>query len=324
MSSRLEAMRAKLAEQKQKQENGGGNAVARREYAHWNIDIGQSVTLRFVPDADPNDFFWKKKLTYDWKYPSATEPGQSVRVIMPCRNMYDGYTGDKACPVRKKLSAMFDAKGAEEEAARPYWVKTSYLYAGFVRRSSYNEPAVPENPIRIFDLNKKLHEFIEGSILVDDPERQLPADPVDYENGINFIIEKKRNGDFANYLPSWSQKVTSLTDEEQAALKQYGLVSLKGELPTKPSDEAFAIQMSMLEAALAGEPWNPEWETHFKPFKVKKAEGGSFSAGSKPKLDTPPENDDGDTPAPQLSTKAQDVMARLRGLNAAKTGAAAE
>ncbi len=321
MTNRLDAYRAKLAERKQQQDSGP--AVARREYPHWKIDIGQTVSLRFTPDADPNDFFWLKKLTYDWKFASPTVPGEIVRVIMPCRNMYDGYTGDKSCPVRKKLSAMFDAGGDAKERARPFWINTSYLYEGFVRRSPYNEPAVPENPIRIFDLNKKLHEFIEGSLLVDDPERQLPADPVDYDNGLNFIIEKKKNGDYAAYTPSWSQKPTPLSEEEKLAIKQYGLVSLKSALPEKPSDEAFSIQMSMLETALAGEPWNPEWEVHFKPMKNKKSDG--LSAGSKPKLDAPEPDDEegGEASAPQLSTKAQDVLSRLRTLKTG-TNAAAE
>lgn len=313
MTSRLDAMRAKLAEQKKRQDEGGGNAVARREYPHWKIDFDETVSLRYLPDADEtNDYFWRKKLMYDWKFASPDTPGETVRIIMPCRNMYDGYTGDKACPVRKKLSAMFDAKGEQEEAAKPFWVTTSYLYSGFVRRSPYNEPAVPENPIRIFDLSKKLHEYIEGSILVDDPDRKLAYDPVDYENGLNFIIEKKRNAKgYADYTNSqWSKNPTPLSEEEKAAIKQWGLVNLKEELPAKPSDEAFSIQMSMLEAALANEPWNPEWEAHFKPFKNKARDGASATA--KPKLDIPEDTDTGSSEPPQISAKANDVLARIR------------
>lgn len=317
--SRLDEMRAKLAAQKKKQdEGGGGPAIARREYPHWKINFDENVSLRFLRDADEaNDFFWKKKQMYDWKFASPDTPGEQVRVIMPCRNMYDGYTGDKSCPVRKKLSAMFDTKQNDLiEAAKPYWITTSYLFSGFVRRSPYNEPAVPENPIRLFDLSKKLHEYIEGSILVADEDRKLSVDPVGEEAGLNFIIEKKRNaGGFADYSGSqWSKNPTPLSEEERLAIKQFGYVNLTEALPEKPTDEAFAIQMSMLEAALAGEPWNPEWEQYFKPMKAKKGE--AFSAGAKPKLEVPPETDDGEPSAPpQISAKASDVLARIRGMS---------
>ena len=57
----LAEIRARLqaAENKQGgQSTGGDNSI----YPHWNMEEGQSATLRFLPDGNSkNTFFWQEK-----------------------------------------------------------------------------------------------------------------------------------------------------------------------------------------------------------------------------------------------------------------------
>ena len=59
----LAEIRAKLKEQETNtggnNRSGGDNAI----YPFWNMQEGQSSTLRFLPDGDDtNTFFWKERL----------------------------------------------------------------------------------------------------------------------------------------------------------------------------------------------------------------------------------------------------------------------
>ncbi|MBQ0941679.1 hypothetical protein, partial [Acinetobacter baumannii] len=82
----LAEIRARLAaaeSNKGGQSQGGDNAI----YPHWNIDEGQSATLRFLPDGNAkNTFFWAERAMI--KLPFAGIKGEmdskQVQVQVPC------------------------------------------------------------------------------------------------------------------------------------------------------------------------------------------------------------------------------------------------
>ena len=73
----LAEIRAKLKSQETNtggQRSGGGdNAI----YPFWNMQEGQSATLRFLPDGNAdNTFFWTERLMIKLPFPSIKgEPG---------------------------------------------------------------------------------------------------------------------------------------------------------------------------------------------------------------------------------------------------------
>jgi len=318
---KLSRLKARLAEKQKNDGNSGGFDL--RYYAFWLMNVDESVTLRFIEDADEsNDFFWRDKMIYDWTFADPETPGETVRIKIPCRNMYE----DKSDPVLKQLSDMFDKGGASREAAKPLWVKKSYLYQGFVRKSLIEENEVPDNPIRVFDLSKTLHNKVLSQLLETDEDLKLPYTIQEKgvaknftEHGHNFMVKKTKNGEHNSYDNScFAMRPAPLTDDELAALEQYGPFNLSDLLPKMPSDEAYELLPEMVEAVIAGEPWNPEWESHWKPFGRNSNTEETKSVTRKEKasmvkdLESEMEKED-DTPAETVkTTSTQAVLEKLR------------
>jgi hypothetical protein len=134
---------------------------------------------------------------------------------------------------------------------------------GFVKQDPLNEATPPENPIRKFIITPQIFAIIKAALLDPDMEHS----PVDYINGTDFIVSKTSKGGFADYGTSkWARKESSLTEEMQDAINQYGLVDLTSYLPKKPTPEQLAIQFEMFQASLDGELYDPDkWGQYYKP-----------------------------------------------------------
>ncbi len=118
-----------------------------------------------------------------------------------------------------------------------HWKKPVYSYQGFVGKG-FAEEEVPENPIRIFPMNKKLHRLIYDSIFdnEEDPFDALPCGEFTEEDvqailgdakvdmskfeGYNFIIKKLQQGEYADWTTGsgWSKSQYALTEEQLAEL----------------------------------------------------------------------------------------------------------
>ena len=122
-------------------QTGGDNSI----YPHWNMEEGQSATLRFLPDANTkNTFFWQERAMIRLPFAGIKGEGDSkqVYVQVPCVEMW----GD-ACPILAEVRTWFKDKSLEE-MGRKYWKKRDYIFQGFVRENPINEDKAPENPIR--------------------------------------------------------------------------------------------------------------------------------------------------------------------------------
>ena len=313
-----EQMRAKL----------GGNrndGEVSEEYAFYynffRIDFGESVSMRFIKNNDPDAAFgYTEKMMYDWTFADPENPGQQVRVKIPCRNMYE----PKTDPVYKTISALFE-NPSTEDVARQFWVKRNYLYNGFVRQSPLQEATPPENPIRVFNLSKGLHNVILSAIQQTNPDLQLAGNPFDYEEGLNFIAKKGKNAKgYADWKSesSFSSRLTPLTEDELAAIEKYGEFDCSTLLPAMPSDEAYKILPDVLDAGLSGEPWNKEWNEYFRAFNVKSDDTSAVAKNEAPmakaltekSVEAEEENDPNDIveDAAPKSAAASDLLNRLK------------
>lgn len=273
--STLDAIKAKLLESQKKnnREEGGQRSTGdNASYPFWNIPVGQTAHLRFLPDADPeNVFFWVKreviKLPFagvvGGQYPT-TKP---VTVTIPCIDMFD-----MQCPVTARIRPWWKGNDAEVALARTYYKKKSYIFQGFVVQSPFEEQNVPENPIRRFILNPSLYEIVEKSLM--NPE--MEDAPTDYVNGRDFKVSKTQKGEYANYqTSSWSFRTRSLNEAELSAIDQHGLYDLKKYRGEAPDANGVEIIKAMLEASLAGDPFDMDsFGEHYRPYGARDEAGG--------------------------------------------------
>ena len=290
----LAEIRARLQAAETKQ---GGNSTGgdRSIYPHWNMEEGQSATLRFLPDGNnKNTFFWVERQMI--RLPFAGIKGEmdskQVMVQVPCVEMWE----PNSCPILAEVRTWFKDKSLEE-MGRKYWKKRSYIMQGFVRENPIGDDTTPDNPIRKFIIGPQLFATIKA-VLMDPETEELPTDAL---RGLDFRISKTQKGGYADYSTSkWSRKESALTETEQAAIEAHGLFDLNTFLPKRPGDVELRVIKEMFEASVDGQPYDTErWGQYFRPAGVNAPAGGSTSDAETP-APTPAARPS--TPAPVAET----------------------
>ena len=318
----LAEIRAKLQASSQQNtggSTGGDNAI----YPHWNIAEGTNATVRFLPDADPNNtFFWVERAMI--KLPFAGVKGDTaskpVTVQVPCMEMWG-----ETCPILTEVRPWFKDKSLEE-MGRKYWKKRSYLFQGFVVDSKLQEDKTPENPIRRFIIGSQIFNLVKNALM----DAEIEELPTDYVRGLDFKITKTSKGGYADYsTSSWARRERALSEQELAAINQYGVFNLKDFLPKKPGEVELKIMKEMFEASVDGEAFDMDrWGQYFKPAGYNAPAGSGATAKAAPAA-APADDQIDDEPAPVASTpapalkvesaggdnpsaRAQDILAMIR------------
>jgi hypothetical protein len=333
----LAAIRAKLQAQENRTTQNQGMAQSDNGmYPHWNMQEGQSATVRFLPDGDTsNSFFWVEKamikLPFQGIKGQAGSEGKEYIVQVPCMEMYG-----ENCPILAEVRTWYKDEGLKE-IANKYWKKRTYLFQGFVRSNPLTEDKTPENPIRRFLISPQIFGVIKASLM--DPE--IEELPTDFVRGLDFNIKKTSKGGYGDYTTSgWGRRESALTEVEQAAIEAHGLFNLKDFLPKKPSDTELRVIKEMFEASVDGRPYDPDrWSQYYKPWGLNVAPAGQSAgntadAGDEPapvsrpqpaakaepvaeSASTPPWEGEEEAPRPTAkpavsSDKAQDILAMIR------------
>lgn len=275
MATTLADIRAKLAALDSKSAARGTGNSDKTTYAFWNLPDGATSTIRFLPDADSkNTFFWAErqliKLTFSGILGGENKP---VSIQVPCGEMF----GD-ACPVLAEVRPWFK-DASMEEMGRKYWKKKSYMFQGLVVKNSLEEEA-PENPIRKFIIGPQIFNIIKAALM--DPD--MESLPTDYVSGTDFLLTKTSKGKYADYGTSkWARKERALTEDELAAIDQYGLFSLRDFLPARPTADHYKAIAEMFEASVNGEAYDADrWAQYYKPYGVDVPEGTKLQATTAP------------------------------------------
>ena len=267
----LAEIRARLqaSENKGSNNTGGGDKSI---YPHWNMEEGQSATLRFLPDGNSkNTFFWQERAMIRLPFNGIKGEMESKQVMVqvPCVEMWQ-----EACPILAEVRTWFKDKSLED-MGRKYWKKRSYIMQGFVRENPIGDDKTPDNPIRKFIIGPQLFTLIKGALM--DPElEELPTDTL---RGLDFRITKTQKGGYADYNTSkWARKESALTETEQAAIDAHSLFDLSTFLPKKPGDVELKVIKEMFEASVDGQPYDTErWGQYFRPAGVNAPAGGSLT-----------------------------------------------
>ena len=259
MSKTLEEIRKKLQALDTKRAPGSNDKAL---YPHWNMPEGSSAQVRFLPDGnEDNTFFWVEKQVI--KLPFAGIKGHDehkpVEVVVPCMEMW-GSKG--SCPILAEVRPWWNDKSLED-MARKYWIKRTYYTHGFVRQDPIKDAETPDNPIRKFVIGSQIFKILKAALLDPDMEHS----PVDLINGTDFIISKTTKGGYSDYSTSkWARKESSITEEMQDAIAQYGLPDLSTYLPKKPTAEQLGAMFEMFQASVDGELYDPErWQQFYRP-----------------------------------------------------------
>ena len=257
----LAEIRAKLKEQEagasgNRQSGGGDNSI----YPFWNIKEGESATLRFLPDGNPDStFFWQERLVI--KLPFAGVKGETdsrpVQVQIPCMEMYG-----ETCNILNEVRAWFKDPSLED-MGRKYWKKRSYIFQGFVTDNPLQEDTTPENPIRRFIIGPQIFQIIKQALMDPDMEEL----PTDYTAGVDFRLNKTSKGGYADYSTSnWARRERPLGDAEMNAVNTHGLFNLADFLPKKPGEVELKVMQEMFEASVDGEAYDADrWGQYFRP-----------------------------------------------------------
>ena len=291
----LAEIRAKLqaAENNQggtRQSGGGDNAI----YPHWNIKEGESATIRFLPDADPNNtFFWQERnmIRLPFNGVKGEMDNKNVLVQVPCIEMWG-----ESCPILAEVRTWFKDSSLEE-MGRKYWKKKSYVFQGFVRQNPLEDDTTPANPIRRFIMSPQIFTIIKSSLMDPDMEEL----PTDYTNGLDFRVTKTQKGGYADYTTSqWARKESALTEAEQAAVNEHGLYTLADFLPKKPSEQELKVMKEMFEASVDGQPYDAErWGAYYRPAGMQAPQNAP--AVSTPAPTATPVAETVATPAPEVN-----------------------
>ena len=323
----LAEIRAKLKEQETNtggnNRSGGDNAI----YPFWNMQEGQSSTLRFLPDGDDtNTFFWKERLMI--KLPFAGVKGQTdsrpVQVQVPCMEMYG-----QTCDILNEVRAWFKDPSLED-MGRKYWKKRSYVFQGFVTENALNEDTTPENPVRRFIIGPQIFQIIKAALMDPDMEEL----PTDYTAGVDFRLNKTSKGGYADYSTSnWARRERPLTDAEMNGVNTNGLFNMSDFLPKKPSDIEVKVMKEMFEASVDGEAYDMErFGQYFRPAGMAARTGDpqnrapvattpatpaptapvAEAAPTAPVAEAAPTPEATPAAAPAGENKAEDILAMIR------------
>lgn len=323
----LAEIRQRLEAAESKKGGQSGGTIDNAIYPHWNMEEGGSSLLRFLPDGDDkNTFFWAERqmIRLPFNGIKGQASSKNLYVQVPCVEMW----GD-SCPILAEVRTWFtDASLAD--MGRKYWKKRSYVFQGFVRENALADDTPPENPIRRFIIGPQIFNIIK-SVLMDPELEELPTD---LSAGLDFRINKTSKGGYNDYSTSkWSRRETPLTEDEQAAIEQYGLFNLSEFLPNQPSDEALRVIKEMFEASVDGEAYDPDrFGAYYRPpgMQNQTSSSGDTATSAPPAPSapaTPPEpsvTESSAEPDPQPveadtepkaesgAQKAEDILAMIR------------
>lgn len=214
-------------------------------YPFWNMEIGESCTVRFLPDGNSDNpmGFLVEKVMHNLDI-------NGERKTVPCLSMYG-----EDCPVCAVSQAYYKAN--DDKNGSKYWKKKQHIAQVMVVEDPL--PAddttgeTHEGQVRFITLGWQVFEVIKEAF----ESGELDEVPFAYEGGCNFIIKKTQGAKFASYSvgTKFARKSSDLDEDVIATFELSDLATL---LPKNPGREKVE---SMLEAALTGAEYQEETTT---------------------------------------------------------------
>lgn len=276
----LAELRAKVQKAQTKSSNYDSSSI----FSFKNLNVGDQIRIRFVPDGETNDFFWRPRCTRPLQFNSIRlNNGEIVQnktyVSVPAFNIKKGdvnlcnlpddylyYSNDDV--IQQKIKGFWNDTDEGKALYYKFGRTERYVFQGFVRAEGY------ETKLYRFIINKDLFNTI-YSFMTDDEINEMPSDPMHGRDFILKVTEKQAsiNGKtqkVKDYSTSkWSSNESPLNDQELAWLSENDPFVLKTFIPAKPTPEQEAVMLELFEASFNDEPYDvSRWFNIFKPDNV--------------------------------------------------------
>ncbi len=297
--SKFDISRARAAFSKQP---GNQNTDRPSYYPFHKLPENKSATLRFIPDANPDN---ELGFLIERRMHELLVDGEKSRVA--CLEMY----GDK-CPICDLSRQYYKAKDSVN--GKKYWHKKDYISKAIVVKDGL--PPDPETgetyigKVVVVNLGKTLYDIIAHSISSGELGEDLPCD---IETGVDFVITRTvkpgPNGEkWSDYgLSKFARNARALEDEEVALLEMEddnggtpNYIDLSTMLPKKPDLE---FVENILEQSLGGGSRDEDEDDEPAPRAAPKAGSAAAKFGQKAAPKAPVNEDEDDEPAPRPAAK---------------------
>ncbi len=257
--SRIELLKQKLQEEKQKKETGNSGGYSSDIYPFWQMAVGDQARVRILPDNNEDNpfMFYVDRLEH-----KISINGEDKRI--PCRSMHG-----EDCPICELSRKYYKEDGKGSKNGKYYYRNKTSL----VRVLVVEDPLPP---------NKDTGETYEGKVLntqfgyqlMEKIKEQISSDDLgdftDFNEGYDFIIKKTPQGDYGTYAvgSGFARKPTAIDADTQEAIELIDLSTLL------PKDLGYEKVHNMLSAHLSGEEYEDE--------DAGKKEGAKPAAKAKP------------------------------------------
>ncbi len=242
--SRIELLKQKLAEEKQKKDSGGqqfNNDI----YPFWTMKTGESARVRILPDKNEDNasFFFIDRLEH-----KISINGEDKRI--PCRSMHG-----EDCPICDLSRKYYKEEGKGSKNGKYYYRNKTSI----VRVLVIEDPLPP---------NEETGETYEGKVmntqfgyqLMEKIKEQISSDDLgdftDLNEGYDFIIKKTKQagGEYDTYSigSQFARKPSAIDEDVQANVELVDLSTLL------PKDPGFEKVYNMLQAHITGEEYHDE------------------------------------------------------------------
>lgn len=255
--SRIELLKQKLQEEKQKKENGNSGGYSSDIYPFWQMAVGDTARVRILPDKNEDNpfMFYSDRLEH-----KISINGEDKRI--PCRQMHG-----EDCPICDLSRKYYKEEGKESKNGKYYYRNKTSL----VRLLVIDDPLPP---------NKDTGETYEGKVLnsqfgyqlMEKIKEQISSEELgdftDFNDGYDFIIKKTPQGQYGTYTvgSGFARKPTAIDEDVQSSIELIDLETLL------PKDLGYEKVHNMLSAHLSGEDYEddaPKKEVA-KPAKANK------------------------------------------------------
>lgn len=303
MALSIEQLRSAFA----KNENTGGGNRPNNYYPFWNMKDGEQAIIRFLPDKNtdnPLDFL-VEKLTHNLVI-------NGEKKTVPCLKMYN-----EDCPICKLSGHYY--KQEDKANGKKYWRSKQHIAQVLV----VEDPLEPnketgenhQGKVRFIQFGFQLYNVIKEAFESGD----LECNPIDYENGYNFVIKKSKQGDYASYSVGsrFRPKPVSLSAEEVEYVTE-NLVDLRTLLPANPGLDKVE---GMLNASLTGtdyssdEAGSEEAPDDAPPAKQSKSSKPAQQEELKLEAEQPPKASEA---TDEFENEADKILAQIRSRRGAK------
>ncbi len=278
--SRIEMLKAKLAEEKQKKENGGSGGYSSDIYPFWQMAVGDQARVRILPDSNEDNpfMFYVDRLEH-----KISINGEDKRI--PCRSMHG-----EDCPICELSRKYYKEEGKGSKNGKYYYRNKTSL----VRVLVVEDPLAP---------NKDTGETYEGKVLntqfgyqlMEKIKEQISSDDLgdftDFNEGYDFIIKKTPQGEYGTYAvgSGFARRPSAIDEDVQSSIELIDLGTLL------PKDLGYEKVHNMLSAHLSGEEYEEDGD---KKEAAKPAKAAAKLA--KPAVD---EDDEDEVPVRKPAAK---------------------